>query len=404
MRAWTTSSSVTPRARAVVGAPIARRASRTSCQFPPWRYIIMSVPAPHCSPWRAGFRATRSSAWENLCSLPDAGREDPAIDIATPEDTRALHTNQALSSSRGLMLGAFSITRRAASSLRAAAYDEYGSFRRFRARAQSFTAVRFEMMSPQPAARRRNGDSAMIPVSMITEMGVWAAKLTFSPFFMMDARDETTPSWLAAVGTLRNGTPALNDAHFATSMERPPPTPRAKSISPLRIRSSAPRTSSQVASGMRYVWALTFLVPSWVSTVFPAIFIVVSSATIRARRPSLRLWQTSPTCRRASCPTTTFRGSSIVFDFEKDSTSMVDTGRLGPRPRGCFYLALSGDASRREPTLSEMTPTAEPLCRPLEMERAHGPPRLRRRRGRQRSREGRGGVPRGERPLRRAPS
>src|SRR5205807_2063918 len=38
------SSSVTPRARAVVGAPIASNASRTSCQFPPWRYIIMIVP------------------------------------------------------------------------------------------------------------------------------------------------------------------------------------------------------------------------------------------------------------------------------------------------------------------------------------------------------------------------
>src|SRR5207244_952331 len=123
-RAWTTSSSVTPSARAVVGAPMVRSASRTSCQFPAWRYIIMIVPTPHCSPCNPGFFAIRSRACENLCSLPDAGREEPAIDIATPLDTSALHTNHALSSRRGLIVDAFSITRCAASSLSAAAYDE----------------------------------------------------------------------------------------------------------------------------------------------------------------------------------------------------------------------------------------------------------------------------------------
>src|SRR2546427_420450 len=123
-RAWTTSSSVTPSARAVVGAPMVRSASRTSCQFPAWRYIIMMVPTPHCSPCKPGFFAIRSRACENLCSLPDAGREEPAIDIATPLDTSALHTNHALSSRRGLIVDAFSITRCAASSLSAAAYDE----------------------------------------------------------------------------------------------------------------------------------------------------------------------------------------------------------------------------------------------------------------------------------------
>src|SRR6266571_2380304 len=76
-RAWTTSSSVTPSARAVVGAPMVRSASRTSCQFPAWRYIIMIVPTPHCSPCNPGFFAIRSRACENLCSLPDAGREEP---------------------------------------------------------------------------------------------------------------------------------------------------------------------------------------------------------------------------------------------------------------------------------------------------------------------------------------
>ncbi len=81
----------------------------------------MIVPTPHCSPCRAGFLAIRSKAWENLCSLPEAGRDDPAMDMATPEETRALHTNHALSSSLGLMVPEFSITKRAASSLRDAA-------------------------------------------------------------------------------------------------------------------------------------------------------------------------------------------------------------------------------------------------------------------------------------------
>src|SRR3989441_10546937 len=204
---------------------MARSASRTSCQLPAWRYIIMIVPTPHCSPCRPGFFAIRSRAWENLCSLPDAGREEPAIDIATPLETRALHTNHALSSSRGLIVDAFSITRCAASSLSAAAYEEKYSFLRFRASAQSLTAARFEMMSPHPEARSRNGDSAITPVSMITAMGVWAPMLAFSPSFWIDAREDTTPSWLAAVGTLTNGTPALKEAPFATSMGRPPPAP-----------------------------------------------------------------------------------------------------------------------------------------------------------------------------------
>src|SRR5256712_8812521 len=93
--ASSTSSSVSPRARAVVGAPIARSAFRTSSQFPPWRYIIMIVPTPHCSPWRAGFFASLSSAWENLCSDPEAGLDDAAVDIATPVATTAIPTNPA---------------------------------------------------------------------------------------------------------------------------------------------------------------------------------------------------------------------------------------------------------------------------------------------------------------------
>src|SRR2546427_10200718 len=44
--AWTTSLFVTPMARPVVGAPIVRGPSRTSCQLPAWRDNIMIVPTP----------------------------------------------------------------------------------------------------------------------------------------------------------------------------------------------------------------------------------------------------------------------------------------------------------------------------------------------------------------------
>ena len=127
----------------------------------------------------------------------------------------------------------------------------------------------------------------MTPVSMITAIGVCAARLTFSPSFRIEARDDTTPSWLAAVGTLTNGTPAPKDAHFATSIGRPPPTPRAKSKFPLRIFSSPSRTSAVVASGIRNYAVRIFRAASSFSTVVPAIFIVVTSAMRRARFPSL---------------------------------------------------------------------------------------------------------------------
>src|SRR3972149_9185912 len=99
------------------------------------------------------------------------------------------------------------------------------------------------MMSPQPEAKSRKGDSAMIPVSMITASGVGAARLPFPPPFVIDARDDTTPSWLAAVGTLTNGIPVLKDAHFATSMDLPPPTPPPQPRSFFRIPSSPERPS-----------------------------------------------------------------------------------------------------------------------------------------------------------------
>ena len=46
-------------------------------QSPPCRYIIMIAPTPHCSPWRLGGFAARSSAWLNRCSLPEHGRDEP---------------------------------------------------------------------------------------------------------------------------------------------------------------------------------------------------------------------------------------------------------------------------------------------------------------------------------------
>src|SRR5947207_2348294 len=198
------------------------------------------------------------------------------------------------------------------------------------------------MMSPQPEARSRNGDSAMTPVSMMTAIGVCAARLTFSPFFWIEARDDTTPSWLAAVGTLTKGMPALKEAHFATSIDRPPPTPRANSKAPFRIRSSPSRTSSHVASGMTNSETRTLRAVSSFSTVFPAIFNVFSSATSKAFFPSFKAWQTSPTWWSASCPTTMFRGSSIALDLLKASVSRVPMGvASGARPRGCPYLTLT---------------------------------------------------------------
>src|SRR5881296_1943403 len=215
------------------------------------------------------------------------------------------------------------------------------------------------MMSPHPDARRRNGLSAMIPVSMITAIGVCAPNVCFCPSFSMDAWLDTTPSWLAAVGTLTNGRPAWNAESLATSIERPPPTPRAKSRSfDVRI-SLAVITACQFASGIRYSSVLIFR--SWRerTAASPAIFIVVGSATRRARRPIFRFAHTSPTCLIASWPMTTDRGSSIDFDFEKPSRSPalrpspLRTGRTSPRYLKMFpcqrWAARGSDVSAHGP-------------------------------------------------------
>src|SRR2546423_15529551 len=114
------------------------------------------------------------------------------------------------------------------------------------------------MMSPHPDARSRNGDSAMTPVSMMTAIGVWAARLTFSPSFWIEARDDTTPSWLAAGGPLTHGKPAVKDAHLATSIERPPPPPSPETMFPFRVPPSSPRNPFLFAS-----WSQKFPEPDF---------------------------------------------------------------------------------------------------------------------------------------------
>jgi len=81
---------------AVVGAPISFSTSRIRCQSSPYRYVIIIVPTPHCSPCNAGLSATIFRAWLNLCSDPEAGAEEPAILIATPLDTSAVITVHAV--------------------------------------------------------------------------------------------------------------------------------------------------------------------------------------------------------------------------------------------------------------------------------------------------------------------
>ena len=67
-------------------------------QSPPWSCIVTIEPTPHCSPCSAGLPALASSQCENLCSPPEAGRDEPAIDIATPEEISALTTSRTPSS------------------------------------------------------------------------------------------------------------------------------------------------------------------------------------------------------------------------------------------------------------------------------------------------------------------
>src|SRR5690606_21916039 len=98
-------------------------------------------PIPHASPWRAFPGASRSRACPNLGSPPEPGREEPAMLIATPEETRAFVTNQALSSWHGRIVFAFFIRSSAVIRERAMAYSLTGSARSRWANSQARQAV-----------------------------------------------------------------------------------------------------------------------------------------------------------------------------------------------------------------------------------------------------------------------
>jgi len=66
-------------------------------------------------------------AWANLCSEPLAGREEPAMLMATPLEIRALTTILTDSSSPGRMSAARSTIMRAVIPERAEAYSLYSS-------------------------------------------------------------------------------------------------------------------------------------------------------------------------------------------------------------------------------------------------------------------------------------
>src|SRR5659263_4182 len=140
-----------------------------------------------------------------MCSEPLAGRDDPAILIATPLATRAFITVQADSSRPGFISSAESISILAVRFEIMDAYSLKGSSRSLCASSQSFTAVQLDMMSPHPAARSRYGAAAIMEVSAITASGVRADSETVLLSRIMEALDETIPSCDAAVGILMKG-------------------------------------------------------------------------------------------------------------------------------------------------------------------------------------------------------
>src|SRR5659263_459588 len=150
----------------------------------------MIVPTPHCSPWRAGLGANSSSAWLNLCSEPLAGRDDPAMLIATPLATRAFITVQADSSRPGFINSAESISILAVRFEIMDAYSLNGSSCSLCASSQSFTAVQLDMMSPHPAARSRYGAAAIIDVFLTTSSKVLDDFETFLFSRIIEALDE----------------------------------------------------------------------------------------------------------------------------------------------------------------------------------------------------------------------
>ncbi len=114
--------------------------------------------------------------------------------IATPDETSAFVTIQALSSEWGLMRSAFLKRISAVIRERVSAYSESCSPRRRWASSQSRTAVQFAMISAHPDASRRWGADAMISVSATTAMGGSAESETFPSAVGTEALDEAMPS------------------------------------------------------------------------------------------------------------------------------------------------------------------------------------------------------------------
>jgi hypothetical protein len=96
-----------------------------------------------------------SRAWENICSAPLVGREEPATLMLMPEmmiGRIAIHT---LSSMLGRIRSALSMMVSAVYFASSKAERENSSFLILRANSQSFSAVELEMTSAHPAANRR---------------------------------------------------------------------------------------------------------------------------------------------------------------------------------------------------------------------------------------------------------
>src|SRR5208282_2458409 len=98
------------------------------------------------------------------------------------------------SSRFGLIEEAWSMISWAAYSLSVAAVLEYSSFRSRTASRQSSVAVRFEITSAQPDARRRNGAWTISWVSAITPIGTAPSVLVMLVAPWSEARGDEMPS------------------------------------------------------------------------------------------------------------------------------------------------------------------------------------------------------------------
>ncbi len=218
------------------------------------------------------------------------------------------------------------------------------------------------MMSPQPEAVKRWGEAAMISVSITMATGAWAASDVFPSGPCREAWEDTRPSWEAAVGTLTKDMPPRKEEYFATSMGRPPPTPIRKSKE-LSLRApSTSSTSPRLASLMTCSSASIFtpFKASWTRS--PAILFVTGSSTINAFPPNLSLAHTRPTSSRAPWPTTTLRGSSMLFHFKNSSAP----GFM--RPLLWVWLYIYADAKPSCVPHRQGTLIADGLSQPVAIE------------------------------------